>query len=460
MGYALRDDTITAICTPSGVGAIGVIRVSGPDAINVVSHIFRSQSGQDISKKKRGMYYGNIVEENGNILDDVIVLIMKSPHSYTGEDVVEIHAHGNMLILRSIVELLVKNGVRIAGPGEFTKRAFLNGKIDLTQAEAVLDQIMAKTKKSLELSRELREGHLSKKIYEYSNRIKTILAWVEAIIDFPEEEIPEELWQQSLTQLREIWTNMEQLLATSERGKILREGVIVSIAGKPNVGKSSLFNALLQENRAIVSPYPGTTRDHIEEYISLEGVPVRLIDTAGLREVSEPVEREGIERAWKAVENSHVILLVSDATHIDNDDVELYRTLRKKTDKTILLIVNKIDLNENPEIPPTISNEIKTTVFTSAKTGMGIDKLEKELASAIIGEGELSEDVMLSQEHQKESLLRAKKCIDNCIHQKDMLPDLIAFELREALHALGEITGETATEELLDIIFSSFCIGK
>jgi len=460
MGYVLRDDTITAICTPPGVSAVGVIRVSGPDSVDIVSHIFRSHSGQDISKKKRGMYYGNIVEKDGNILDDVIVLVMKSPHSYTGEDVVEIHAHGNMLILRSIIELLLERGVRIAEPGEFTKRAFLNGKVDLTQAEAVLDQIIAKTKKSLALSRELREGHLSKKIYEYSEHIKTILAWVEAVIDFPEEEIPDQLWQQSLTQLREILANMEQLLATSERGKILREGVIVSIAGKPNVGKSSLFNALLQENRAIVSPYPGTTRDHIEEYISLGGVPVRLIDTAGLREVSEPVEKEGIERAWKTIENAYVILLVTDATCINHDDIRLYKAIKENTSKTLMFIVNKIDLNENPEIPTLISENIKPLIFTSAKTGLGIDKLEKELISVLLGDSEISEDIFFLMNIQKESLLRAKKCIENCVQQKNLLPDLTAFELREALHALGEITGETATEELLDIIFSSFCIGK
>lgn len=460
MGYTLRDDTITAICTPPGVGAVGVIRVSGPDAVNVVSHIFRSQSGQDISKKKRGMYYGNIVERDGNILDDVIVLVMKSPHSYTGEDVVEIHAHGNMLILRSIIKLLLERGVRIAGPGEFTKRAFLNGKIDLIQAEAVLDQIMAKTRKSLELSREIREGHLSKKIYEYSEHIKTILAWVEAVIDFPEEEIPDKLWQQSLTQLREILANMGQLLATSERGKILREGVIISIAGKPNVGKSSLFNALLQESRAIVSPYPGTTRDHIEEYISLGGVPVRLIDTAGLREVSEPVEKEGIERAWKAVENAYIILFVVDATDINSKDIQLYQSVKENIKKTVLLIVNKIDLNATPDIPPLFLENAETIVYTSAKTGLGLNSLEKELVANLLGGQEISEDVVLTHEHQKDSLQRAYKYIENCIRQKELSPELIAFELREALHALGEITGETATEELLDIIFSSFCIGK
>ncbi|MGC8739647.1 MAG: tRNA uridine-5-carboxymethylaminomethyl(34) synthesis GTPase MnmE [Candidatus Hydrogenedens sp.] len=460
MGCKSRDDTITAICTPPGVGAIGVIRVSGPDAIHVVSSIARSRAGQNITMKKRGLYYGYIVDENEKILDDVILLTMKSPHSYTGEDVVEIHAHGNMLILRGIIDLLLKKGVRIAEPGEFTKRAFLNGKIDLTQAEGVIDQITAKTKKSLELSREILEGHLSKKIYEYSEHIKTILAWVEAVIDFPEEEIPDKLWQQSLAYLQEILISMKRLLSTSERGKILREGVITAIAGKPNVGKSSLFNALLQENRAIVSPYPGTTRDHLEEYASLGGVPVRLIDTAGLRDVTEPVEKEGIERAWKAIENAHIILFVIDATNINKEDIQLYLSLKKNTNKILLLIVNKTDLNKNPDIPPLLTEDVKSIIYTSAKTGEGLDTLEKEIVTNLLGEQEISGDIILTREHQKDSLLRAYKCIQNCIHQKELSPELIAFELREALHALGEITGETAPEELLDIIFSSFCIGK
>lgn len=460
MGYELRDDTITAICTPLGIGAIGIIRVSGSDAIPIVSTLFKPDGKINISEIKRGLVTGKVIDEHGKIIDNVLILIMKAPHSYTGEDVVEIQAHGNMLILKTIINALLKKGARIAEPGEFTKRAFLNGKLDLTQAEAVLDQILAKTKKSLELSRSAFEGHLSEKIQTYSDQIKTILAQVEAIIDFPEEDIPKEIWEQSIHSLKHLSSDMEHLSETTEKGKIIREGVIVVIAGKPNVGKSSLFNALLQESRAIVSPYPGTTRDHLEEYVSLGGVPVRLIDTAGLREVSEPLEKEGIERAWKAVENAYTILFVVDATNINNEDVQLYKSLKENMDKTVLLVVNKTDLNENPEIPPLLLENIKTIVYTSAKTGVGIDELEKELVTVLLGEQEISEDIILSHEHQKHSLLRAKKCVENCIQTKELSPELIAFELREALHALGEITGETATEELLDIIFSSFCIGK
>ncbi len=459
MGCRSRNDTITAICTPAGIGAIGIIRVSGPDSISIVSSLFRSCSGQNITQKKWGMYSGCILEETGKIVDDVILLVMKSPHSYTGEDVVEIHAHGNMLILRSIIELLLKKGARIAGPGEFTKRAFLNGKIDLTQAEAVLDQIMAKTKKSLELSRGMLDGHLSKKIYEYSNHIKTILAWIEAIIDFPEEEIPKELWQQSMSQLRAILEDMERLLATSEKGRILREGVVIAIVGKPNVGKSSLFNTLLQENRAIVSPYPGTTRDHLEEYMSLGGVPVRLIDTAGLRKTTEPIEREGIERAWKAIESSYLILFVLDATNIAEEDKKLLQEIEERVNKTIILVVNKVDLNANPELDDDLISK-GTITYTSATTNKGILEFENLIAKTILGEQEISEDIVLSHEHQKNSLERAIQCLDNCIQFSELTPELVAFELREALNALGEITGETATEDLLDIIFSSFCIGK
>jgi len=460
MGCNSRGDTITAICTPPGVGAVGIIRVSGTEAIHIVSTLFRSRTEQDIFKKKWGMYSGDIVGENNQVIDDVILLIMKSPHSYTGEDVVEIHAHGNMFILRTIVELLLKGGARVAEPGEFTKRAFLNGKLDLVQAEAVLDQILAKTRKSLELSRSTLEGHLSSKIYEYSNHIKTILAYVEAVIDFPEDEIPPELWTQSIRSLKQIVQEMERLLSTSECGKILREGAIVTIAGKPNVGKSSLFNALLRDNRAIVSPYPGTTRDHLEEYLSLEGVPVRLIDTAGLREVTEHVEKEGIERAWKAISNSYLILFVVEATDINDEDVQLFTSIKDNTEKPILLVVNKIDLNSHPKIPHQLHEKVKEVVHTSVITSSGLNELENMLLKSLLGEQEISEDIILSHEHQKNSLLKAKNCILRVLGKSELSAELVAFELREALQSLGEITGETAPDELLDIIFSSFCIGK
>lgn len=459
-GVQSRGDTITAICTPPGVGAIGIIRVSGNDAINIVSTSFRSKTGQNILKKKRGMYFGDIIGENNEIIDNVLLLVMKSPHSYTGEDVVEIHAHGNMLILRTIVELLLKKGARIAEPGEFTKRAFLNGKFDLVQAEAVLDQILAKTKKSLELSRSTLEGRLSNKIHEFSNRIKTILAYIEAVIDFPEDEIPPDLWTQSIKSLEQVAQEMERLLATSECGKIIREGVILTIAGKPNVGKSSLFNALLRDNRAIVSPYPGTTRDHLEEYLSLGGIPVRLIDTAGLRDALEPVEKEGIERAWTAILNSYFVLFVIEATNINNDDLHLFNLIKDKTEKPILLVVNKIDLDTQPKVPQQLRESAKTVVHTSAITGSGLDELENVILKLLLGEQEIPEDIVLSHEHQKNSLLRARDCIIRILEKKELSAELIAFELREAVQSLGEITGETAPDELLDIIFSSFCIGK
>ncbi|HOV33776.1 MAG TPA: tRNA uridine-5-carboxymethylaminomethyl(34) synthesis GTPase MnmE, partial [Candidatus Hydrogenedens sp.] len=451
MGCKSRGDTITAICTPPGVSAIGIIRVSGDDAIDIVSTLFRSRTGQNIFKKKWGMYSGDIVGENNEVIDDVLLLVMKSPHSYTGEDVVEIHAHGNMLILRTIVELLLKRGARVAEPGEFTKRAFLNRKLDLVQAEAVLDQILAKTKKSLELSRSILEGRLSNKIYEYSNRLKTILAYVEVVIDFPEEEIPPDLWTQSIKSLEQVAQEMERLLATAECGKIIREGVILTIAGKPNVGKSSLFNALLRDNRAIVSPYPGTTRDHLEEYLSLKGVPVRLFDTAGLRESIEPVEKEGVERAWTAIFNSYLVLFVIDSTNINDDDLQLFISIKDKAEKPILLVVNKIDLNSQPKFSQKLLENVKAVVHTSAITGFGLDELEDVLLKLLLGEQGISEDIILSHEHQKNSLLRAKNCIIRILEKRELSAELVAFELREAVQSLGEITGETTSEELLDV---------
>lgn len=460
MGWYNKEDTITAISTPWGTGAIGVIRVSGPESIPIVSSIFESRHSKDISQKSWGFYSGYIKSSDSTILDDVIVLVMKKPHSYTGEDVVEIHAHGNMLILRSIIELLLSKGARIAEPGEFTKRAFLNGKLDLTQAEAVLDKITAKTRRSLELSNRCMQGQLTKKIHEFADRIKTILAWVEAVIDFPDDELPPELWTQSVMSLDSVIADMVRFSETVERGKLIRDGFTAVLVGKPNVGKSSLFNALLRESRAIVTPYPGTTRDLLQEYMSLSGIPVRLVDTAGLRDSADPIEQEGVSRTWQQIDSAMLVLVVLDATSIDAQDIQIFRQIVQNTSKKMIMVVNKVDLNPKPTLPDEMTQYSTNVVYTCALSMDGLKELEDTIVHCILGSDEYPEDVLLTHEHQKDSLLKAVQYLRNSISSPDLTPELVAFELREALNALGEITGETTPDELLDIIFSSFCIGK
>lgn len=467
MGYDLSKikDTIVAISTPVGVSAIGVVRVSGERAIEVVSEFFRSRSGKPLNSKKWGMFSGEFVDIDGSVIDDVIVLVMRSPNSYTGEDVVEIQAHGNVLILRTIVDRLLSKGVRIAEPGEFTRRAFLNGRIDLVQAEAVLDKINAKTRKALNLSQSAYEGRLSQKISEFSEAIKTVLAWVEAEIDFVDEEIPPDLWERSKSRLESLAFDMKKLLATADNGKILLNGAVVVIAGKPNVGKSSLFNALLRKNRAIVSPYPGTTRDQIEEYISIHDVPIRLVDTAGLRDAPEPIEQEGIRRTWETLAFADMVLFVLDAGDIGEEDIEMFERWKQginhqDLERKVILVINKVDINPAPLLSPYFSALPCKFVFTSAINEVGIPELEKAIVGNLLRDEEDCSNTVLFHEHQKNSLAHAMECIERCLRQEPLSLELVAFELREALSALGEITGETTSEDVLDIIFSSFCIGK
>ncbi len=463
--FAKPEDTIVAISTPIGTSAIGVVRVSGGKAVEIVSKYFRSRRGKSLDSKKWGMLSGQFVDSDGSVIDEVIVLVMRAPNSYTGEDVVEIHAHGNILILRTIVEKLLVGGARIAEPGEFTRRAFLNGKMDLTQAEAVLDQITAKTRRALALSWSIYEGKLTRKISEYTEKLKTVLAWVEAEIDFVDEEIPADLWERTKENLRLLIEDMKKLLSTADEGKILREGAVVVIAGKPNVGKSSLFNALLRKNRAIVSPYPGTTRDQIEEFVNIEEVPIRLVDTAGLRETFEPVEQEGIKRAWDALNTANVVLFVFDASDIGEADIQMFEKCRSNIEdeylyKKVIFVINKIDVKPDPILPAYFSEFPCKKVYTSAIKEVGIKDLEKVLLETLLRPESSYNDLVLFHEHQKHSLSKAVECVKRCIEQENLGQELVAFELREALTALGEITGETTSEEILDIIFSSFCIGK
>jgi len=455
------DDTIAAISTPPGEGGIGIMRLSGKDAVAIVRRVFRSTSGRDVAASKRRVFHGHVVDEHGDVIDEVLLHVMRAPHSYTREDVVEINCHGGAGPLGAVLEQALIHGARLAEPGEFTQRAFLNGRIDLVQAEAVIDRIQARTKAGLRAAAAAASGALSKAINEMKTALVDTLARIEAAVDFPDEDLPDlvdEGLRQSLIGVRE---RMLELLATAETGRLYREGAAVAIAGRPNVGKSSLFNALLRDARAIVSPQPGTTRDRIEELITLSGVAVRLTDTAGLQTTHDEVERIGVEIARKALTNADIILFVVDASErLREEDLRLAEELRA-LDRPVWLAFNKIDLAPTVEAPDLWREWMKGSSRVSALTGEGLPELEKRLGALLLGGAAISPDQgLITRAHQRDSLRRAAASLGQLLDNFGASPEFVSIDLREAVNALGEITGETTPEDVLERIFSSFCIGK
>lgn len=451
-------DTIVAISTPPGEGAIGIVRLSGPEAVPAVTSLFASSSGRRIDASARRVFHGEIVDD-GEVLDEVLVHVMRAPHSYTREDVVEINCHGGAGPVRAVLEAVLRRGVRLAEPGEFTKRAFLNGRLDLPQAEAVLDRIRAQTRAALHAAADAAHGALSKAIHAMDGALVDALARVEAAVDFPEEDLPELVDQALWDGIRDVRARMEALLATSERGRLLREGARIGIAGRPNVGKSSLFNALLRDARAIVTEHAGTTRDLIEEVITINGIPVRLTDTAGLRDASNEVERLGIAAAREALRNAHAMLLVVDAAEPRPEDPALLDELRT-FEAPIVLALNKSDLRPDAAIP-SWAEACDSVVRVSALRGDGLNELEDALGRLLIG-GAAPEghEAMVTQAHQRDSLRRAAEAVDRLLAAPHASPEFLSIDLRDAIDALGEITGETTPDDVLGRIFSSFCIGK
>jgi len=458
------EDTIAAIATPPGRGAIGIIKISGEEAKSILKAIFKPAKPHPDFQSHR-LYYGFIVDpETGEVLDEVLVAYMKAPYTYTREDVVEIYAHSGYINLRKILELVLKYGARLAEPGEFTLRAFLNGRIDLAQAEAIEEIISAKSEVSLRFALKALEGRLSKRINRLKESILEILAHVESAIDFPEEDIeilaPEELKRRLKD---EIITEIDRLISAQEEGKVYREGLSLVIAGKPNVGKSSLLNALLKEDRAIVSSIPGTTRDFLEESATIAGIPVKLVDTAGLRETDDPIEKIGVERAWEKVKSADlVIFLVSAEAPPGIETENLYQNI---VNLPHLFVINKIDLLPNHvlEWESFAKEKGVSPLKISVEKGIGLEELSKAIADKALSTsfGEVPE--VAPNFRQKVSLLKAKEGLELAISElekKEPLPELIAIGLRSALSALSEITGEVTTEDLLNTIFSSFCIGK
>lgn len=467
-----ENDTITAISTPIGESGIGIVRLSGPKAIEIAQKIFR-----DKKLKKKNIvdfssytaHYGLLVDpENEEIIDETILILMKKPKSYTREDIVEFNCHGGILPLRKVLETVVSCGVRIAEPGEFTKRAFLNGRIDLSQAEAVIDLIQAKTGRSLKSSLSQLEGSLKEKITDLREKIIRIAAEIEAPMDFPDQDIEELDLMEIQKRIEDILKEVAYLLDTLDYGKILKEGVNTVIVGKTNVGKSSLFNALLRESRAIVTPLPGTTRDTIEELLNIKGIAFRIVDTAGLKNPENIVEKISIKRMRKFLEkNADLILAMFDVnTLLSKEDMEVIQEINKakERNKKIIIIENKIDLIEKIERQKLFKLlNIKEDVRISLKDKIGIDQLEEELAKAVFNGLVIPENgVIINNVRQSAALKRAKNGLEHVLEgiKKKMPYDFLTIDLKEALDSLDEITGDSVSDEIINNIFSRFCIGK
>jgi tRNA modification GTPase len=451
--------TIAALATPPGEGGVGIVRLSGPNAVEIAARLFRSSRGRDISTATGWhSFHGHVLD--GEIrLDEVLLHVMRAPHSYTREDVVEICGHGGIGPMNEILELCLAQGATLAQPGEFTLRAFLNGRIDLVQAEAVIDQIQARTRAGMQAAMAASSGVLSRSLYSLKERLAHALAQIEAAVDFPEDDLPALITPALLDSLHETHRDMLALLDTATAGRLYREGVAIAIAGRPNVGKSSLFNALLRDTRAIVSKHAGTTRDRIEEHFTLRGVPVRLIDTAGLRDTADEVEQAGVALARAAMQQAQAVLFVADqSVGFTVEDAALAEEALALGTPT-LLVWNKCDLPIAGQVAQ--DERFTQTCHVSALTGEGIAALEEALAALLLGG--LHQDAsqpMLTRLHQKDSLRRAADCIARLLEDPARSPEFLALDLQEALDAIGEITGETTPDDILGAIFASFCIGK
>jgi len=460
---SLDGDTICAIATPLGEGGIGIIRVSGGKAIQVVNEIFEAKGRQPLSKARtHTIHYGRIIDPTtGQGIDEVLVSLMRAPRSYTCEDVVEIGCHGGPLLLRRILDSLLLRGARLAAPGEFTKRAFLNGRLDLAQAEAVLDLIRAKTEAAQRAALAQLQGGLSGRVHQIREPLISLLAQIEAAMDFAEEEIevinPKTIAQEAKTARGTILG----FIQSAEEGRILREGIATAITGRPNVGKSSLLNALLLEDRAIVTPLPGTTRDVLEETVNVKGIPVRIMDTAGLRSTQDPVEGEGVKRTLRAVDSADLVLAVFDLSEpLQPEDFEVLAALRGKQ---MLVVLNKADQNRQLDTVE-LKRHLPSAplVQVSVITGSGMDSLRQAIYDIALQGKAISYHPMLVNLRHKSALLCAEKALESLVQAvaQRMPHEFLAADLRCAVDALGEIIGEVTTEDLLDRIFRDFCIGK
>jgi len=463
-------DTIAAIATAIGVGALSIVRVSGKDAIGIVDKVFRGKSSL---KSTAGFtaHLGLVVDREGETIDEVVVTVYKAPRSFTGEDSVEVSCHGGVLVTRRVLEAILSAGARLAEPGEFTKRAFLNGRLDLAQAEAVADLIHSQSELSRRSSLEQLQGKLSRVVNQIRNELIEISSLLELELDFAEEEIELADKVELSEKLRAALVKLKELIDSFEVGKIYREGVKVVISGKPNVGKSSLLNALLNENRAIVTEIPGTTRDTIEENITIDGILFRLVDTAGLRATTDVVEKEGVRRTQGQLAGSDLVLFVMDASQpIDNLDIQALEAVKRELgtdDARLVLVMNKVDLvgNAMQDHVLTIDLPAETRkVRVSALTHAGLDSLRRIMIDSVLANGiALTErSTTVTNARHKEALVRAHRQLGLALESMESgkSGEFVALDLRAALDCLGEIVGAVTTEEILNNIFSRFCIGK
>lgn len=447
--------TIAAISTPAGLGGIGIVRISGNDALKIIKKVFNPKKNKEY--KSHTIRYGHIVDENNNIIDEVLVSYFKAPNTYTGEDICEINCHGGSISTKKVLEIVLKNGAVMAEAGEFTKKAFINGKIDLSQAEAVIDIINSKSEKENKASLNQLQGYLSKKITEIKQNIVNLLIDIEANIDYPEYDIEDVRREKIEATLTDSIEKLQKLESSFDNGKMLKEGITTAIIGKPNVGKSSLLNALLKEERAIVTEIPGTTRDTIEEYITIKGVPLKIIDTAGIRETSDKVEEIGVEKSKKMLNEAQLVLILLDGTKaLEKEDFELLELVKEKKH---IVVINKIDI-ENKIDKEKLDREV---IELSAKTFEGVDELENTIEKMFsFSDIEVeNEAIITSLRHKqlvtlaKEELEKTRKAVIN-----GLPVDMLSIEIQNAISHLGEITGEAVSEDVIKGIFSKFCVGK
>jgi len=458
----IDEDTIAAIATPFGMGGIGIIKISGPKSFEIAKKIFRRKA-QSSALKPYHLHYGEVIDtQDGSVIDEALLSFMQKPTSYTREDVVEINCHSGFLVLQKILEIVLKEGGRLAEPGEFTKRAFINGRIDLSQAEAVADIVNSQTNASLRVATQQLKGVLSKEIIKLKEDLINVLTYIEASIDFPEEDINIIPPHQLLNKIKVLMDNIRRLIDSYEEGRFYREGISAIIIGKPNVGKSSLLNALLKEKRAIVTSIPGTTRDIIEEAISVEGFPLKIIDTAGIGDAKDIIEEEGIRLAKEKLTSADLAILVIDISQeIDQGNSQMVAELMGKK---VIIALNKIDL-----VPESFISRAKDTlknypiVPISALYSQGIEELKEAVFSAIIQHKlDSPPSVVITNIRHKIALEKALENLANAGESliKEMSPEFTALDIQLSLKCLGEIVGETTSEDILDRIFSEFCIGK
>ena len=452
-------DTIAAISTPKGEGGIAIIRISGDKSFEILDKIFiKKNPNADLGFYK--LNYG-FIKDGEKIVDEVMAVRLKAPKSYTCEDIVEINCHGGTLVSEKVLELVLRNGARHAESGEFTKRAFMNGRIDLSQAEAVMDIIQGKTEKSVSLSLDQLRGDLRDKVNQFKKALLDITAHVNVVLDYPEEGIDDPLPAELRNNLEKVYEEANRLIDSYDTGKKIKEGIKTVIVGKPNVGKSTLLNALLHEERAIVTHVAGTTRDVIEEIINIKGVPLVLVDTAGIRKTDDIVENIGVEKSKQFIGKADLVLLVLDASkELENEDIEVINQI-KENKKKVIVLLNKIDLNKKINLE---GHNLENIVEISAKDNIGIEDMQEKIYSYIVEEDveNSSEKLIITNIRHKTALEKTKDAIKNIFETIDMgLPmDLISVDLKEALDSLSEITGEISSEDILDHVFGNFCVGK